>query len=250
MKSSSDYKIIIPARYASSRYPGKPLVDLCGKSMIHRTWLKCCSALGESNTFIATDDSKIQNEVMRFGGNVVTTSSSCLTGTDRVAEAAIQYGFENVVNVQGDEPLIEPDDILKVIECHSRTSGVVNAMLKIEDEDEFRSDTIPKVVTSPEQNLLYMSRSPIPGSKGGVFQRAFKQVCIYAFSIGSLRAFREQPKKTPLESIEDIEILRFVELGVPVRMVEVFNSSVAVDTEHDADKVRKIISEIENISNP
>ena len=166
------------------------------------------------------------------------TSSNCMTGTDRLAETNEQLNLDFVINVQGDEPLIDPDDICKVIEAYKKEpSTIVNAMCKISDEEEFHSLTVPKVVVSETSKLLYMSRSPIPISKNAEFFIANKQVCIYAFSKGHLEFFASHSAKTKLEQVEDIEILRFLENDIPVRMVNVSSSSIAVDVPSDVKKV-------------
>lgn len=232
------YAVVIPARYQSSRFPGKPLIDILGKSMIQRVWERCCIAVGQDKVYIATDSDKIQSAATEFGAQVIMTSSYCLTGTDRLAEANKQLDCEFVINVQGDEPLIEPNDIISVIkEYQQRPETVVNAMCPITAEDEFRSFTVPKVVTSQSGNLLYMSRSPIPVSKTNSFSFGFKQVCIYAFSKAHLTFFASHQQKTAIEEVEDIEILRFLENDIPVQMIKVASSSIAVDVPLDVDKV-------------
>lgn len=232
------YAVVIPARYQSSRFPGKPLVDICGKPMIQHVWERCCQAVGKDKVYVATDSDKILNIAVEFGAKVIMTSPDCLTGTDRLAEANKQLNCDFVINVQGDEPLIEPNDILSVIEKYlQHPQTVVNAMCPITDEDEFRSFTVPKVVASQSGNLLYMSRSPIPISKSNGFSFGFKQVCIYAFSKAHLEFFATQQRKTPIENVEDIEILRFLENDIPVQMIQVASSSIAVDVPNDVVKV-------------
>lgn len=245
-----DIGIIIPARYTSNRFPGKPLIDLHGKSMIHRTWIQCTKALVKDKIFVATDSAIIAEHVSGFGGQVVLTSSDCLTGTDRVAQANKQIGLDLVVNVQGDEPIIDPNDIEIVINA-SKTSGskVVNGMSKITEESQFWSSMIPKVVFSVDGKLLYMSRAPIPGNKYGRFEFGFKQICIYGFKKEHLDWFGSFKSKSPFELQEDIEILRFVENGYEVEMVEVAGNSLAVDLPEDADKVRQKIKKIETDKN-
>lgn len=236
------YAVVIPARYESSRFPGKPLVDICGKPMIQHVWERCCLAVPKELVFVATDNEKIKNTVELFGGQVVMTSSFCMTGTDRLAEANLMLDCDFLINVQGDEPLIEPRDINSVIECYQKNPGhIVNAMSPIHLEDDFRSKSVPKVVTSLTGKLLYMSRAPIPTNKEHEFKTAYKQVCIYAFSREHLVMFANSQAKAPVEEIEDIEILRFLESDIPVQMIEVDDSSVAVDFPSDVDRVIEII---------
>lgn len=243
----SSFCIVIPARFSSTRFPGKPLIDLCGSSMIQRVWSICASVLGEENCYVATDSELILRHCNEHNMQCLETSEGCLTGTDRVAEVADRVGADIIINVQGDEPLIDENDILRVMDASARNPrSLVNAMCPIEDEAEFRSFTVPKVVYDEDHNLLYMSRSPIPINKEGAFSFACKQVCIYAFPKHLLMAFASKGKKAKFEKIEDIEILRFLEMGYQVKMVEVGGSSVAVDTPADAEKVRKIIAEMSN----
>jgi 4-hydroxy 2-oxovalerate aldolase len=238
----NDFIIIIPARYNSSRFPGKPLADLSGKSLIRRVWDRCVQAVGTEQVLVATDDEKIQTHCLEQGIQVMMTSNKCLTGTDRVYEVALQLERDFYINVQGDEPLIEPNDILAVIEKARRNKGeIINCMCSIEDEQDFRSTDVPKVVTSPEGRLLYISRAPIPTGKKHEFKEAMRQVCIYAFPKKAILEFGRQSEKTRVEGIEDIEILRFLEMGHLVRMIEVGGSAVAVDTPEDLERVRSLI---------
>ena len=238
MIDTKNYAVVIPARYQSSRFPGKPLVDLCGKPMIQHVWERCCKAVGSEKVYVATDNDRIEETVKAFGGLVIRTSSDCLTGTDRLAEANLTLNCDFIINVQGDEPLINPEDINTVIRAFiNNNDSVVNAMSPILSEDEFRSLTVPKVVTNLSGQLLYMSRAGVPLSKANEFKFGFKQVCIYAFSKKHLEFFFSKKKKTPLEEVEDIEILRFLESGYPVKMIEVESGSIAVDVPEDVDRV-------------
>ena len=231
--------IIIPARYASSRLPGKPLLNLNGKSMIQRTWERSIVALPAEQVYIATDSDKIAKHVKSFGGKVVMTSSSCLTGTDRVAEANRQLKLDLVINVQGDEPIIDPNDIKKVIEyARKNPFDVINGYSAIQQKEEYFSLSIPKLAKSKSDLLLYMSRAPIPAGKDKNFKFGFKQICIYSFPKMALEAFTVAASKSPFEEAEDIEILRFLEFDFPVKLVELSGSNIAVDTVDDIEKVR------------
>jgi len=238
----NDFLLIIPARYNSSRFPGKPLADLCGKSLIRRVWDKCIQAVGAEQVLVATDDEKIQTHCLEQGIQVMMTSSKCLTGTDRVYEVALQLERDFYINVQGDEPLIEPNDILTVLENARRYKGdIINCMCPIEEERDFLSPNVPKVVTTLDGQLLYMSRAPIPTGKNFVFKGAMRQVCIYAFPRKAILEFGRQGEKTVVEGIEDIEILRFLEMGSSVRMVEVKGSTLAVDTPSDLERAKTML---------
>ncbi len=235
-----EFVVVIPARLASSRLPEKPLLNIYGKSLIQRTYEQCIKAVNEKLVYVATDNIKIYDHCEKLGIKVVMTSEKCLTGTDRIAEFAGIIKADYYINVQGDEPLIDPKDIQKIINSLSQHAGeILNGYTRIEDETSYYSKMIPKVVVDIDKILLYMSRAPIPGNKGGEFIKAWRQVCVYAFPYNSLKTFNECKKKTPLEQIEDIEILRFVELGFKVRMIELSNDSISVDTPEDVIKVKR-----------
>jgi 3-deoxy-manno-octulosonate cytidylyltransferase (CMP-KDO synthetase) len=239
------YAVVIPARYQSSRFPGKPLVDILGKTMIQRVWERCCEAVGAASVYIATDSNLIKAKTESFGGQVIMTSDTCLTGTDRLAEANKILGCDFIINVQGDEPLINPEDINKLIKAYQENPNtIINAMCSITDEEEFRSFTVPKVVASNSGKLLYMSRSPVPVTKKGDFVFGYKQVCIYVFSKEHLNFFAAHENKTRIEDVEDIEILRFLEKDIDVHMIEVQNASVAVDVPQDVEKVIVLLNKL------
>lgn len=236
--ANSDHAIVIPARFASSRFPGKPLVDILGKPMIRHVWERCVATTSADHVYVATDDPRIRTACEQFGARVLMTSPDCLTGTDRVAEAALGLDYAFLVNVQGDEPMLDPADIVAVVNAYRQHGGaVVNAMTAIHDERDYWSRHVPKVVSTPDGRLLYMSRAAIPANKGGTFERAWKQVCIYCFSPAQLAAYSAVSAKGTIERIEDIEILRFLDLGVEVRMVELDSATIAVDTPEDLERV-------------
>jgi len=236
--------VVIPARHASSRFPGKPLVKLLEKPMV--LWVADLSsvAVGVENVYVATDSKRIADVVESAGYSAVITSSDALTGTDRLAEVVGQIDADIYVNVQGDEPMVDPKDICRVIaEKQAHMDMVVNAYCDISSEEDPLNINIPKVVVSESQKLLYMSRAAVPGSKSGSqshtnFQ---KQVCIYAFTGEELMAFRSFGRKSELESFEDIEILRFFELNKEILMIEVQGGSLAVDVPDDVAKVERAL---------
>ena len=234
--------IIIPARFQSSRLPGKPLIDICGQSMIKRTYNRCCLALDSKDVFVATDDNRIFRHCQDHNINVLMTLDTCKTGTDRVYEASRQVEADIYINVQGDEPIINPEDIKIVIEASKNNPDkIINAMCRI-NKDDFNNPTIPKMVTRLDNRLLYSSRVGIPTTKSLSFVSANKQVCIYAFPMKPLADFASTKNKTPLEDMEDIEILRFLELGYEVQMVRVSNTSLAVDVPNDVKPIEKILN--------
>lgn len=232
--------VLIPARYASSRYPGKPLVELMGKPMILWVAELACKAVDKADVFVATDDKRIASVVESAGFGVVMTSSACLTGTDRLAEAAAQIAADIFINVQGDEPLASADDILKIINYKQQHMDVVvNGFSKISESEDPNSVNIPKVITTEDNKLVYMSRAALPAYKEAknAPKEYKKQVCIYAFTQNELQQFADLGRKSALEASEDIEILRFLELGIDVHMVETQPGSLAVDVPEDVAKV-------------
>jgi 3-deoxy-manno-octulosonate cytidylyltransferase (CMP-KDO synthetase) len=236
--------VIIPARYNSTRFPGKVLCDIAGDTLLHRVWLKCIQAVSPELVFVATDNMKVVSHCIEKGMQYIMTSEKCLTGTDRVAEAYGILGeeYDTIINVQGDEPLVEPQDILKVLKAHKQcTKNVCCGTTPIKSEEEFRNPNVIKIIMNISNNeLLYASREAIPTNKKLGFEWAYKQVCIYAFSPESLNDFSSLIK-TPLETIEDIEFLRFLEIGYKVKMVEVSDSSIAVDVPDDVKKVEEAL---------
>ena len=238
------YAIIIPARYKSSRFPGKPLAEIAGTPMIIRVWEQCCKAVPAESVFVATDDRRIAQVCESHGARVVMTPEDCLTGTDRVYAASLQIDAELYINVQGDEPVIDPENIRIMIQTGQKNpQSICNAMGRITTEEEYRSPAIPKVVARPDGRLMYMSRAAIPTNKDLEMEEAWKQVCIYCFPKELLAAFAESKGKTAIEKIEDIEILRFLELGYEVQMTKVSGTSIAVDFPQDVDKVEQYLSE-------
>jgi len=192
--------------------------------------------------YVATDDERIKSVCEASGIRVIMTSRDCLTGTDRVAEVARQIDADTYINVQGDEPVFNPDDLQTLLEASvDHPQDVINGYCSIGDEEMFRSSSIPKAVMRPDGRLLYMSRASIPTNKKHGFVKAWRQVCAYAFPRHALEAFASSPAKTQLENIEDIEILRFLELGWEIRMVPMSDTSVAVDNHEDVERAEAVI---------
>ena len=237
-----DFLLVIPARYKSKRLPGKPLINLKGIPMIIRTYNQCKKAVHQSKILVATDDKKILNLCKKNNINAIMTSNNCLTGTDRVAEVARKIKKKFYINVQGDEPICNPSDIKKMIKTAMKyPNKVINGFTEIKDKKMFNSPHVPKVIFRKDGNLIYMSRAQIPSNKKKTFARAWRQVCIYSFPYKSLKTFSNLKKKTILEKIEDLEMNRFIEIGHEVKMIELSNRSVAVDTRSDLKKVIKLI---------
>ncbi len=230
--------LIIPARYKSTRFPGKPLTDIGGKAMLRRVFEQCAQAFPEKDIYVATEDERIMTYCRDHGMQAVLTTDDCLTGTDRVAEAAEILDSDVCINVQGDEPLFNPDDIRLLVEKVRQEPGRVYAgYCPIDDEEMYRSLSVPKMVMGLNEQLLYTSRHPIPGNKAGAFRMAWRQVCAYAFHREALRMYRSCTAKTPLEQEEDLELLRFLEMGYPVQLVQMSRESIAVDHPEDVEKV-------------
>ena len=235
--------VIIPARFNSSRFPGKPLIKLCGKEMILWVAEICSKAVDISNVFIATDDNRISNLVSKNGFQAILTSPDLLTGTDRVAEASKNLDYEIYVNVQGDEPLIDPIDILKAIELKSNyPESVINSYCSIPLNENPNNLNIPKVVMKENNDLIYISRAKIPKSKNNDEDQIYKkQVCIYSYNNSDIDKFLSYGRKSRTEKIEDIEILRFFELNINIKMFEASKSSLAVDVPKDIKKVENAL---------
>jgi 3-deoxy-manno-octulosonate cytidylyltransferase (CMP-KDO synthetase) len=231
---------IIPARFASSRYPGKPLVPILGLPMVVRVAHIAAAAFSNDAVVVATEDSRIKTVVEAAGFRVVMTSDRCQTGTDRVAEAAAVVDADVYVNVQGDEPMLDPVVLRAVVHAHALRPDVVhNGMAVVGADEDSDSVNLPKVITTETNRLVYMSRRALPGFKDPKLapDRYFKQVCVYTFARWHLAAFAGFGRKSTLERSEDIEILRFLDLGIPVQMVEVQGGSLAVDAPEDVGRV-------------
>lgn len=238
--------IVIPARFRSSRFPGKPLALLLGKPMILWVAELAAKAIGKENVYVATDDNRIAETVLAAGFEVVMTSSTCLTGTDRLAEAARKIDADIYINVQGDEPVASANDI-KRVEQYKRNNMdvVVNCFSYLNDGEDPHNINLPKVITTENNKLIYMSRIALPGYKDLICKpkRYKKQICIYAFTLKQLELFSEFGRKSVIERAEDIEILRFLDLGVDVDMLEVDAGSVAVDVPDDIAKVEAVMAQ-------
>ena len=232
--------IVIPARYKSSRFPGKPLAKLLDKPMIQWVAELSSKVVGQENVFIATDNDEIFNTITQVGYKAIMTSEKCLTGTDRLAEVAQKIKADIYVNVQGDEPLVNPTDIQKIIDTKKKYfNEVINGYTNIEKDEDPNSVNKPKVVFTEDERLIYISRKAIPGFKEKKNETSvyYKQVCIYAFNREELLEYGNYEGKSMLEQSEDIEILRFLEWGKTIRLVKTSTGSLAVDEPKDIKKV-------------
>ena len=207
--------------------------------MIVRTYMQCSKVVGRSKILVATDSTKIKKVCDEYNIKSIITSKKCLTGTDRVAEVAKKIKCNFYINVQGDEPFFNPNDLKMLIkEAKKKPNEVINGYTEINDKKLFFSSSIPKVVFDKKGYLLYMSRGAIPSNKALEFKKAWRQVCAYSFPRKALFDFSKTKNKTPIESLEDIEILRFLENGRKVKMIKMSNKSLAVDNNDDLEKAK------------
>lgn len=238
---NDEYLLVIPVRLQSSRLPNKPLIDFNGIPMIIATAINCAKVVPKKNIIIATDSVKIKKLSKKYDFNCIITSKKCLTGTDRVAEVAKKIKKKYYINLQGDEPIFDLKDIKKFLNFAKKNkTAVLNGYCTIKSKKEFESTNTPKVVFDNANRLLYMSRSTVPGNKNRDFICGFRQVCIYSFPRKKLFTFIEKKEKTFFEKIEDIEILRFLEIGEVVKMIKLSSNSISVDTKEDYIKALKI----------
>ena len=241
-KKKFNFIIVIPARMKSSRLPGKPLIKICGIHMIIRTYLQCLKVVKKNLIYIATDSVKIQNVCKNFGAQSILTSGKCLTGTDRVAEVAKKINARLYINVQGDEPIFNPKDLKKLIKFSLKNpKEIVSGYCNINKDRMYNDLNVPKVVLDKKQYLLYATRAAVPSNKKGKFVSAQRQICAYSFPKETLRLFDKSKKKTSLESIEDIEYLRFLENGIKIKCIEMSGTSLAADNSYDLNLVSQII---------
>jgi len=236
--------IVIPARFKSSRFPGKPLAPILGKPMILWVAELSAKAVEKKFVYVATDDQRIADVVEQAGYQVVMTSENALTGTDRLAEVAGKVEADIYINVQGDEPLVDPEDIINVINAKkSFPREVVNGYCPLGSDEDPNNVNIPKVIFTEDKKLIYMSRHALPGFKDEKNAPSvyYKQVCIYAFNRQQLMQFGQFGRKSLLENAEDIEILRFLEWGQTIRMVETKPGSLAVDVSGDVPNIEEAL---------
>ena len=235
---------VIPARYNSSRFQGKPLCLINGIPMIKRTYDQVKRSQLLDELVVATDSPKIEDYCIQEGIPVVMTSKDNQTGTDRLTEVAQTKNYDFYINIQGDEPVIDIESISEIVSDYKKytnTYGVYALYKEIDDPLEVDSDTIIKVVISEANELIYMSRHPVPFNKSSNQATYNKQVCVYGFTKKALSTFSER-SKTRNEKFEDIELLRFLDLGYKVKMIETIVDSIAVDVPKDVKKVENFLN--------
>ncbi|MVN21471.1 3-deoxy-manno-octulosonate cytidylyltransferase [Mucilaginibacter arboris] len=237
---------IIPARYASTRFPAKAIVDIAGKSMVQRVYeqAKKCTILNE--VIIATDEQQILEHVQQFGGKAVMTSLYHQSGTDRCAEVSAAFPeFDVVINIQGDEPFINPEQITKVAACFiDKKTELATLVKKIEQDEELHNPNTPKVVLNNRSEAIYFSRSVIPYIRGQQLQNwlqhhtFYKHIGIYGYRADILQEITKLPVST-LEKAESLEQLRWIENGYRIKVAETELETLAVDTPADLENVLK-----------
>jgi 3-deoxy-manno-octulosonate cytidylyltransferase (CMP-KDO synthetase) len=241
--NNNNYHIIIPARYQSSRFPGKPLADIFGKPMIIHVYERALQVTSVKSITVATDDERILNVIHNFGGNAILTSSEHLTGTDRLAEAAKLLGIESVksniiINLQGDEPFIRNYQIESLMKAFNDNDVQIASLCKkFYAESAINNPNMVKVVKDLNSFALYFSRSNIPYDRAQSAQCLFfKHLGVYAYTAESLQQISSlQPGE--LETIEQLEQLRWLENGYRIKMIETDYQSPAVDTPDDLKKI-------------
>lgn len=231
---------IIPARYASSRFPGKPLVDIAGKSMIQRVYEQATKCADLTEVIVATDDDRIFDHVINFGGKAIMTGSQHQSGTDRCAEvASIHKGYDVIINIQGDEPYIEPEQISKLAACFDAPDAQIATLIKrIKTEQELHNPNSPKVVVNKMNEAIYFSRSALPHIRGEQpenwlkFYTYFKHIGIYGYRANVLQQITKL-EVSLLEKAEALEQLRWIENGYRIKVAETEFETYAVDTPAD-----------------
>ncbi|MBP7507935.1 MAG: 3-deoxy-manno-octulosonate cytidylyltransferase [Prolixibacteraceae bacterium] len=235
---------LIPARMASSRFPGKPLVKICGKTMIEHVWRRVKMNTRINSVYIATCDDEILHAGKDFGAEVIMTASTHQRGTDRIAEACeILIGrgkdFDIALNIQGDEPLLNPETLNLLIDPYFSNDNVscVNLIENLEGEEEINSYNNVKTVFDQQGNVLYFSRLPVPY---GLKNKHYKQLGLYSFKKEVILQYPKMPM-TPLEIAESVDMLRFVENNIHVKVSLTPYTTIGVDTPSDHDAVSKIM---------
>jgi len=239
---------IIPARFESSRFPGKPLIDIAGKSMIQRVYEQCQKSSRLDKVIVATDDQRILDHLKTFGGEGIMTSSIHASGTDRCGEIAEHFPeFDILVNIQGDEPMIDPNQIDLLCSCYNDVNTRIATLVKlIHTNEELLNENTPKVILNKNHQAVYFSRATIPYLRGKkidnwLSEHAFyKHIGIYAFRRQTLSEITKLPVSN-LEIAEGLEQLRWIENGYTIQAAITDKESQAIDTPEDLIKVLKLL---------
>jgi 3-deoxy-manno-octulosonate cytidylyltransferase (CMP-KDO synthetase) len=243
--TESSVLAIIPARFHSTRLPGKVLADIAGRPMIEHVYRRACAASLVHAVIVATDDQRIADAVRSFGGATLMTRADHISGTDRIAEVVSALTCRAVVNVQGDEPLVEPDTIDAAVAPLMADPSIEMTTISrpFADSDEFKSPHVVKVVTDLSRDALYFSRSPIPASLApgaSVPAMARAHVGLYAYRRDTLLKLAALPV-APLEHHESLEQLRALAHGIRIRVVDTRHVAAGVDTPEDLERVRSMM---------
>lgn len=238
---------VIPARYASTRLPGKPLALIAGKPMIQHVYERACHAVMPQEVVVATDSKIVADAVKEFGGKVMMTSPDHPSGTDRLAEVALSYpDIDVIVNVQGDEPMIPPEVIDRLAQAFADDNDLNMATLKtLMGEEDYNNPNAVKVVTDQNGYALYFSRSllPYPRNRKADF-KVYKHVGIYAYRRSFLLSYAAY-EPTPLEQIEGLEQLRVLENGQRIKVLESKFQGIGIDTQEDLDAINALFTRME-----
>ena len=235
---------VIPARYASTRFPAKLMQDLWGKTVITRTYMAAVQSQLFDEVFVVTDSDLIFNEIQNQGGKAIKSIKEHESGSDRIAEAVATMNVDIVVNVQGDEPFIDTDSLQKLINVfkndNEKKVDLASLMREIKEEEDINNPNNVKVVVDQNQFALYFSRSVIPFAREkNVGVRYFQHIGIYAFRKQALMDFYSLPMKS-LEASEKLEQLRYLEFGKSIKMVETSHVGIGIDTEDDLTRAREM----------
>ena len=241
---------IIPARFESSRFPGKPLIDIAGKSMIQRVYEQCQKSSRLDKVLVATDDLRILDHLKSFGGEGIMTSSKHTSGTDRCGEVAEQFPeFDILVNIQGDEPMIDPHQIDLLCSCYDNLNTRIATLVKlIHTKDELVNENTPKVILNKNHQAVYFSRATIPYLRGKKIDNwlsehtFYKHIGIYAFKRQTLSEITKLPL-SDLEIAEGLEQLRWIENGYAIQAAITDQESQAIDTPEDLIKLLKLLKD-------
>lgn len=236
---------VIPARYKSSRFPGKPLADICGKPMIWWVYNQAIKVKEFEQVVVATDDKTIYDTCKNLDINVMMTSENCSSGTDRTVEVSEKIKGDLYIVVMGDEPLISPEDIKAMIDGMSPEYDAGMLCTKFKNGVDLINDTTIKLAINDKKELIYMSRFPIPFPKAALNYDHYKNVGVYAFTYDSLKFFKSA-ERGRLEKIEDMEMMRMLENHKLVKTVEVTTESMSVDTYKDLERIREAVESREN----
>ena len=242
--------IVIPARLDSSRLPKKVLLDLNGKTVLQRVYEQCLKVKNVDEVYVATDSLEIKEVCETFTNQVVITKSTHQSGTDRIGEAISSIDCDIVINVQGDEPFIDSNSLKKLIQIFrydpQKEIALASLMTPLNDIEDIENPNVVKVIVDLNDFALYFSRSPIPFNRENVkTSNHFKHIGVYAFRKQALIEFSKQ-EITPLESVEKIECIRYLEHGKKIKMVVTQNLNFEIDTPRDLERAEAHLSQLES----